>query len=121
MKMRVGADLGGTKPNLSRDMSLQLNPVAAGSVEIKMNEQPNRNEIMLTSDVLARYKISRSTLYFWSTPARMPACFSRPFPKPTIGGSPKRWRTAEVMKWEEEVNATLASDQEPSQGAQSTL
>jgi predicted DNA-binding transcriptional regulator AlpA len=69
------------------------------------------DEIMLTDDVLQRYKISRSTLYYWSTPARMPACFSRPFPKPTIGGSPKRWRGADLLKWEEEVNAMSAGTQ----------
>lgn len=63
------------------------------------------DEIMLTSDVLNRYKISRSTLYFWSTPSRMPASFKRPFPQPTIGGSPKRWRTSDVLRWEEDVNA----------------
>lgn len=68
-------------------------------------------EIMLTRDVLERYEISRSTLYFWSTPARMPASFKRPFPKPTIGGSPKRWRTSDVLKWEDEVNAPPTGDQ----------
>jgi len=62
------------------------------------------DEILLTSDVLNRYKISRSTLYFWSTPSRMPASFKRPFPQPTISGSPKRWRKSEVLRWEEEVN-----------------
>ena len=77
----------------------------------------SNSEIMVTSEIMARYKISRSTLYFWSTPARMPACFSRPFPKPAIGGSPKRWRKADVLKWEDEVNATPTDDQSPSQGA----
>lgn len=76
-----------------------------------MPEQSNKDEIMLTGDVLARYKISRSTLYFWSTPARMPACFSRPFPRPAIGGSPNRWRTSDVLKWEKEVNAEPMADQ----------
>jgi hypothetical protein len=85
-----------------------------------MDEQIKREEIMLTGDVLARYKISRSTLYFWSTPARMPACFSRPFPKATIGGSPKRWRTDDVLKWEREVNALPAPNQERSKDVQST-
>lgn len=75
------------------------------------------DEIMLTADVLKRYKISRSTLYFWSTPERMPACFSRPFPKPTIGGSPKRWRGADLLKWEEEVSIMPADTQPPSPGA----
>lgn len=73
------------------------------------------DEIMLTADVLARYKISRSTLYFWSTPERMPACFSRPFPKPAIGGSPKRWRGSDLLKWEEEVNINSAGIQPLSQ------
>lgn len=85
------------------------------------NQDPKSSvsdEIMLTSDVLARYKISRSTLYFWSTPARMPASFQRPFPPPTIGGSPKRWRKSELLKWEDEVNAALVGDQLPSQDAQ---
>jgi len=76
------------------------------------------DEIMLTSDVLARYKISRSTLYFWSTPARMPASFKRPFPLPAIGGSPKRWRKSDLLKWEDEVNAVLVVDQQPSPSAQ---
>lgn len=76
------------------------------------------DEIMLTSDVLARYKISRSTLYFWSTPARMPASFKRPFPLPAIGGSPKRWRKSDLLKWEEEVNAVPVVDQQPSPNAQ---
>ena len=87
-----------------------------------MNNQDSKgsisDEIMLTSDVLARYKISRSTLYFWSTPARMPASFQRPFPLPTIGGSPKRWRKSELLKWEDEVNAALTVDQQPSPSAQ---
>ncbi len=78
------------------------------------------DEIMLTSDVLARYKISRSTLYFWSTPARMPASFQRPFPLPTIGSSPKRWRKSDLLKWEEEVNAAPAGGQQPSPDAQAT-
>ncbi|MDF7658357.1 hypothetical protein PUG81_05195 [Erwiniaceae bacterium L1_54_6] len=74
--------------------------------------QPQK-EIMLTHDVLERYKISRSTLYFWSTPARMPASFARPFPKPVVGGSPRRWRTSELLKWEEEVNAVSVVAQSP--------
>ncbi len=69
------------------------------------------DEIMLTCDVLNRYKISRSTLYFWSTPARMPASFTRPFPKPTIQGAPKRWRMSELKRWEDEVNAQPEADQ----------
>lgn len=77
------------------------------------------DEIMLTSDVLARYKISRSTLYFWSTPARMPASFKRPFPLPTIGGSPKRWKKSELLKWEEEVNALPEAALQPSQDVRS--
>lgn len=80
-----------------------------------MSDKLIEKEIMLTADVLARYKISRSTLYFWSTQKRMPACFSRPFPKPTIGGSPKRWRTADILKWELEVNAPPADVLAPSQ------
>lgn len=80
----------------------------------------NKNEIMLTCDVLDRYKISRSTLYFWSTPSRMPACFSRPFPQPAIGGSPKRWRTSDIMIWENEVNAAPAGDRKHSPGGQPT-
>ncbi|MGE2346546.1 helix-turn-helix transcriptional regulator [Enterobacter asburiae] len=62
------------------------------------------DNILVTSDILSRYKISRSTLYFWSTPARMPASFKCPFPKPTIQGNPKRWRESEIVKWEEEVH-----------------
>lgn len=84
------------------------------------HSNPSLDEIMLTRDVLARYKISRSTLYFWSTPARMPASFKRPFPQPIIGGSPKRWRKSELLKWEEEVNAGIMVDQQFSQGVPST-
>lgn len=32
------------------------------------NTSHTQDEILITDDVLARYKISRSTLYFWSTP-----------------------------------------------------
>ena len=86
-----------------------------------MNNHSNSSldEIMLTRDVLARYKISRSTLYFWSTPARMPASFKRPFPQPIIGGSPKRWRKSELLKWEEEVNAGITVGQQFSPDAPS--
>lgn len=63
------------------------------------------DSILLTSDVLARYKISRSTLYFWSTPERMPASFTCPFPKPTIPGNPNRWRESEILSWENRVNS----------------
>ncbi len=73
------------------------------------------DEIMLTQDVLTRYKISRSTLYFWSTPARMPSSFKRPFPQPAIAGSPKRWRKSEILLWEEEVNAAPVGTQQLSQ------
>ncbi|WP_369521211.1 helix-turn-helix transcriptional regulator [Escherichia coli] len=69
------------------------------------------DSILLTSDVLARYKISRSTLYFWSTPERMPAGFTCPFPKPTIPGNPKRWRESEIVSWEMQVNASKADIQ----------
>lgn len=69
------------------------------------------DEIMLTSEVLKRYKISRSTLYFWSTPERMPASFKRPFPKPIVGGNPRRWRKAELIKWESEVNSSATDGQ----------
>lgn len=67
--------------------------------------------ILFTSDILARYKISRSTLYFWSTPARMPSSFTYPFPKPTIPGNPKRWRESEIASWEDQVNASKADNQ----------
>ena len=87
------------------------------------NQDPKRSvsdEIMLTSDVLTRYKISRSTLYFWSKPERMPASFKRPFPLPAIGGSPKRWRTSDVLKWEQEVNAAPVAGQQLSPDVQAT-
>ncbi|WP_337025220.1 hypothetical protein [Pantoea anthophila] len=73
------------------------------------------NDILVTSDVLARYKISRSTLYFWSTPKRMPASFKRPFPKPLIGGNPKRWRGSDLLNWEEEMSFISTPDQSPPQ------
>lgn len=72
-----------------------------------MNQLPE-DEILLTGDILSRYKISRSTLYFWSTPKRMPASFKTPFPKPTVFGSPKRWKKSVILKWEKEVNAEPA-------------
>ena len=56
-----------------------------------MNDITKTNEILLTKDILERYKISRSTLYFWSTPDRKPKSLSKPFPKPTIKGNPNRW------------------------------
>lgn len=53
------------------------------------NTSHKSDEILITDDVLSRYKISRSTLYFWSTPSRMPSYFAQPFPQPKINGSPK--------------------------------
>ncbi len=85
-----------------------------------MKTQSQKEEIMLTGDVLARYKISRSTLYFWSTPSRMPASFKRPFPKPIVGGCPRRWRTSELLKWEDEVNALSVDDQPPAPDGHAT-
>ena len=77
-----------------------------------MNETTNATvEILITSDVLSRYKISRSTLYFWSTPSRMPSYFSQPFPKPRINGSPKRWRLSDLLEWEENVGVKPEADQ----------
>ena len=73
-----------------------------------------KEEILRTQDVMERYKISRSTLRFWRTPKRMPKSFSRPFPPPTIPGSPDRWRLSELMKWENEVNSLSADGQSPS-------
>lgn len=69
------------------------------------------DSILVTSEVLARYKISRSTLYFWSTPERMPSSFTCPFPKPTIPGNPKRWRESEIKSWEDKVNFAKADTQ----------
>lgn len=71
--------------------------------------------ILITSDVLSRYKISRSTLYFWSTPSRMPSYFSHPFPKPRIDGSPKRWRLSDLLEWKDKVGVRLEDDQLTSQ------
>lgn len=67
--------------------------------------------ILITNEVLSRYKISRSTLYFWSTPARMPSYFTQPFPKPRINGSPKRWRMSDLLAWEENVGIKPEADQ----------
>lgn len=69
------------------------------------------DKILITNDVLARYQISRSTLYFWSTPSRMPSYFSCPFPNPKINGSPKRWRLSDLVEWEENVGIKTDSDQ----------
>ncbi|PQN17854.1 hypothetical protein UL79_18870 [Shigella dysenteriae] len=49
---------------------------------------------------LERYKTSRSTLYFWSTPDRKPKSLSKPFPKPTIKGNPNRWWLSDILEWE---------------------
>lgn len=73
------------------------------------------DNILITSDILSRYKISRSTLYFWSTPSRMPACFSQPFPKPRIDGSPKRWRLSDLLEWEDKVGVRIEDDRLTSQ------
>ncbi|ECJ5871188.1 hypothetical protein FNN77_02785 [Salmonella enterica subsp. salamae] len=78
-------------------------------------------DILITSDVLSRYKISRSTLYFWSTPSRMPAYFSQPFPKPRINGSPKRWRLSDLLEWEEKVGIKPDDDQSTSQDGSARL
>uniref|UniRef100_A0A750KMK9 Uncharacterized protein n=1 Tax=Salmonella enterica TaxID=28901 RepID=A0A750KMK9_SALER len=51
-------------------------------------------EILITSDVLSRYKISRSTLYY---------------------GSPKRWRLSDLLEWEEKVGIKPDYDQSASQ------
>ncbi len=80
-----------------------------------------KEEILRTQDVMARFKISRSTLQFWRTPKRMPKRFSRPFPPPTIPGAPDRWRLSEIMKWEDEVNSLSAGGQQPSQDDRATL
>ncbi|EMU6949266.1 TPA: helix-turn-helix transcriptional regulator [Escherichia coli] len=65
-----------------------------------MNDITKTNEILLTKDILERYKISRSTLYFWSTPDRKPKFLSKPFPKPTIKGNPNRWWLSDILEWE---------------------
>lgn len=80
------------------------------------NTSHAHDEILITDDVLARYKISRSTLYFWSTPSRMPAYFSQPFPKPKINGSPKRWRMSDLLAWEDNVGINPKADQSDFQG-----
>lgn len=72
-------------------------------------------DILITNDVLSRYKISRSTLYFWSTPSRMPSYFSQPFPPPRINGSPKRWRLSDLLEWEENVGIKPEAAQSASQ------
>ncbi|HFN1077842.1 TPA: helix-turn-helix transcriptional regulator [Klebsiella aerogenes] len=73
------------------------------------------DEILITSDILSRYKISRSTLYFWSTPSRMPSYFSQPFPKPKINGSPKRWCLSDLLAWEDNMGIKPEAGQSPSQ------
>ncbi len=69
------------------------------------NTSHKSDEILITDDVLSRYKISRSTLYFWSTPSRMPSYFAQPFPQPKINGSPKRWRLSDLLAWEDNVGS----------------
>lgn len=86
-----------------------------------MNQATNVTpDILVTSDVLARYKISRSTLYFWSTPSRMPAYFSQPFPKPKINGCPKRWRFSDLIEWEDKVGIKPEGDQSGFQDGSAT-
>lgn len=79
------------------------------------NASRTQDEILITDDVLSRYKISRSTLYFWSTPSRMPSHLSCPFPQPTINGSPKRWRLSDILKWEDSVGFKSEADRPASQ------
>ncbi len=87
-----------------------------------MNQATNLTpDILITSDVLARYKISRSTLYFWSTPSRMPAYFAHPFPQPKLDGCPKRWRLSDILEWEDKVGLKPENDQSVSQDASATL
>lgn len=78
------------------------------------------DKILITSDVMARYKISRSTLYFWSTPSRMPSYFACPFPNPKINGSPKRWRLSDLLAWEENVGIKPSPDQSAFQDGSAT-
>lgn len=80
------------------------------------NTSHKSDEILITDDVLSRYKISRSTLYFWSTPSRMPSYFAQPFPQPKINGSPKRWRLSDLLAWEDNVGTKPEADQPASQG-----
>lgn len=84
------------------------------------NEMQETVKILITSDVLSRYKISRSTLYFWSTPTRMPSYLSQPFPKPRLNGSPKRWRLSDLLEWEEQVRINPVADQPASQDDSAT-
>ena len=85
------------------------------------NTSHKSDEILITDDVLSRYKISRSTLYFWSTPSRMPSYFAQPFPQPKINGSPKRWRLSDLLAWEDNVGIKPEADQSASQGDPATV
>lgn len=85
-----------------------------------MNNTSQADVILITNDVLSRYKISRSTLYFWSTPSRMPSYFSQPFPKPRIDGSPKRWRLSDLLEWEDKVGVRTEDDRSTFQGGSAT-
>lgn len=71
-----------------------------------MNQLPE-DEILLTGDILSRYKISRSTLYFGAPRKGCRHRLKPHFPSQRFG-SPKRWKKSVILKWEKEVNAEPA-------------
>jgi len=58
------------------------------------------DDILLTSDLTSRYKISRKTLWSWQSVDTMPRGFVSPFPQPDFPGNPNRWRSESVKEWE---------------------
>ncbi|VFS74236.1 Uncharacterised protein [Kluyvera cryocrescens] len=58
------------------------------------------DDILLTSDLTSRYKISRKTLWSWQSVDTMPRGFISPFPQPDFPGNPNRWRAESVKEWE---------------------
>ena len=58
------------------------------------------DDILLTSDLTSRYKISRKTLWSWQSTETMPRGFAKPFPAPDFPGNPNRWKSESDKEWE---------------------
>ena len=59
------------------------------------------DDILVTSDLTSRYKISRKTLWSWQSADTMPRGFVCPFPPPDWPGNPNRWRSESIKEWED--------------------
>ena len=59
------------------------------------------DDILVTSDLTSRYKISRKTLWSWQSADTIPRGFVCPFPPPDWPGNPNRWRSESIKEWED--------------------